>query len=582
MFRNRDRACVGQAPGSPAVSPASAATSDAHLLSQYRAERSNELFAQIVQRHGPMVLRTCLRLVGNIPDAEDATQNTFQQLAQRPEHVNVPLGVWLHAVARRAACDLVRSRVRRVRREQVAAHGKQASVPGGDDQFALREELDEALGKLPDSLREAVILRYLEGWKQEEAAHLAGCPQGTLARRAMEGLARMREVLARRGTVLTGVALAALLAREAQAAALPMKTIATLGTAATATGAHTAAKGGLLKLALGVKAKLAVALTTAAVGVGVVVHSALPSAPDVPKNERATLIGHDHGVFCVALSPDGKQAATGSGDRTVKLWDASSGKELATLSGHEGMIEAVAISPDGKTLASGDNTGMVKVWDVASRRERYTVAAHVEDVPRRDGEGVHRLAFSPDGNTIAAASWNGVGFVWDTADGRLRYTLRGHDSGLTAVAFLPDGKRIITASNDQTVRLWDFGTGKELACLTGHTDPVHAIACAPDGRTAASGSMGGTVIVWDLDSGKPVRTWKMNDASVHELAFSPDGRTLAAGTGDRTAKLWDPETGQERVVLRGHINSVSSLSFSADGRYLATSSYDRTAKVWGP
>jgi RNA polymerase sigma factor (sigma-70 family) len=559
---------------------------DACLLAQYRAARPHDSFAQIVARHGSMVLRTCLHLVGNLSDAEDAAQATFMFLAQRPEAVNAPLGVWLHSLARRTACDLVRSRVRRVKRERQAAHMKPTASTGSEiaADLALREELDRALAELPEQLREAVILRYLEGRKQEEAARLAGCPQGTLARRAMEGLALLRALLSRRGTVLTSVTLVALLAQEAQAAAVSAQTLAALhlgAAGATATG-KAAAPGGFVKLALGFKAKCAAALAAVAVGVGATVLTKSPAEPIVPRTERAALVGHDGGVFSIALSADGKRAATASGDGTVKLWDTVSGQEQATLRGHADWVKAVAIAPNGQTLASGDRNGTVKIWDLPAGRERLVVAARARDIPMKPGEGVEQLAFSPDGQTLAAASWNGTVFLWDPADGRLRSTLRGHDSGVPTIAFLPGGRRILTGSNDRSVRLWDVAAGTEQARLTGHCQPVHAVACAPDGQSAASGSTDGTVIIWSLTTGTTRRTWKAHAGSVKQLAFAPDGRTLASAGDDWIAKLWDPENGGERATLSGHVQGVTSVQFSADGRSLATASYDRTAKLWGP
>src|SRR5262249_38717893 len=154
----------------------------------------NEAFAEIVARHGPSVLRTCLRLIKNVQDAEDAAQATFLVLVQQADRVNRPLGVWLHEVAWHTSYNLVRARIRRYHRQHQGAQPP-VSIPmaaATDDQ---RDELDAALRRLPGTVREAVILRYLEGRHEDEAARLAGCPQGTLARRSMEGLNRLRELL---------------------------------------------------------------------------------------------------------------------------------------------------------------------------------------------------------------------------------------------------------------------------------------------------------------------------------------------------------------------------------------------------
>src|SRR5438105_3419442 len=94
---------------------------DEQLVAEYRASRSQQAFAEIVHRHAAMVLRTCMRLVGNVHEAEDVLQGVFLALAQRPEAVRGALGGWLHEVARRTACKVVRARLRRTRHETAAA-----------------------------------------------------------------------------------------------------------------------------------------------------------------------------------------------------------------------------------------------------------------------------------------------------------------------------------------------------------------------------------------------------------------------------------------------------------------------------
>jgi RNA polymerase sigma factor (sigma-70 family) len=261
--------------------------SDTELLAKYCATPTPELFALIVERHGPMVLRTCGRVTGNVQDAEDAAQATFLVLARRPNAVGYNLAGWLHKVARDAAAQVVRTRVRRIRREEDLARMK-APPPPSENTDELREELDAALVRLPGPLREAVVLHYLEGREHKEAAHLAGCTEATLRWRAMKGVHRLRDILARRHIVFGSAALAAFLSAEAARAASAAQlttwaaaggATATVGQAATV--AHAVSRGifwAKVKVWL-----LAMATAGAVVSVPVAVQLApSPSAPPPP------------------------------------------------------------------------------------------------------------------------------------------------------------------------------------------------------------------------------------------------------------------------------------------------------------
>jgi len=239
---------------------------DAALLNAYIGSHDQEAFAQIAARYGAMVFRTCLRRLGSDHDAEDATQAVFLVLARAPQKARESLGGWLHKVAQDTAVTLLRSRARRAKREESAAMRKSAPPPRG--RTGLREELDTTIARLPTQLREAVILCYLEGQRQEDAARMLGCNQGTLSRRAAEGLNLLRSLLQRRGVVVTASALAAFFVQQQAQAAVPAALVGSLKLAAGGSAAALSTQAGTLadatlKAAAVAKAKLAAGVVLA-------------------------------------------------------------------------------------------------------------------------------------------------------------------------------------------------------------------------------------------------------------------------------------------------------------------------------
>jgi RNA polymerase sigma factor (sigma-70 family) len=559
--------------------------SDEQLVADYRASRSEKAFAEIVARHAGMVLRTSMRLLHSVPEAEDVTQAVFLVLAQRPAAVDRNLAGWLHEVARRTACKAIRARSRRVRHE--AAAGQRAvelrgSTAMSEPSLELREELDAALDRLPTRLREAVVLRYLEGREQEEAARLAGCPRATLVARATEGLDRLRAVLGRRGVVVSAGVLTGFLAAETASSAVP---VATLTTLSASTAAAAAAKVGasvlLAKSAVQgmawAKAQFyAVVITVAAVGVAAPVAAykiaTRPPAWTALTVERASLTGHTDLVRSVAFAPDGKTFATGSYDGTAKLWDAATGAELARLPG-TGHVHRVEFAPDSRMLATADDSGAIKCWDVPSGARRSPFPAPLA--------GKSFVTFSLNGRLVASGINNDVK-LFDAATGKELATLQGHTNQVNPNSeFSPDNRLLATGSYDHTVRVWDVARRQVRFVLRGHTECVPGVAFSPDGRTLASASWDHTVRLWDLAAGEEKAILRGHADKVDSVAFAPDGKFLASGSWDKTIRLWDAKTGETLATLTGHTAGVCRIAFSPDGRTLASGASDKTLKLWG-
>jgi len=173
--------------------------------------------------------------------------------------------------------------------------------------------------------------------------------------------------------------------------------------------------------------------------------SALPSLRFLDK----TLTGHSDRVWSVVYSPDGRYLASGSMDKTIKIWEVATGKELRTLTGHSDWVWSVVYSPDGRYLASGSDDKTIKIWEVAMGKELLTLTGH--------SEVVRSVVYSPDGRYLASGSQDKTIKIWEVATGKELRTLTGHSQTVFSVAYSPDGRYLASGSGDRTIKIWRVG-----------------------------------------------------------------------------------------------------------------------------
>ncbi|HAG83869.1 MAG TPA: sugar-binding protein, partial [Cyanobacteria bacterium UBA12227] len=286
-------------------------------------------------------------------------------------------------------------------------------------------------------------------------------------------------------------------------------------------------------------------------------------------NEFNRLIGHQGGVLGIDISPDGELFATGSNDKTVRIWKRD-GTLLQTLP-QKATPFRVAFSPDRRFLAAGGNDGTIHLWHL----DETGTAVSLQSKIQAHKAPIWGIAFSPNGKLIASASADTTVKLW-RIDGRLQTTFTGHEQAIWGVAFSPDSQIIASAGLDNTIKLWN-SKGTLLKTLIGHQAPIWDIAFCPKINLLVSGSSDRTAKLWTLN-GTLVKTLQGN-SPILGVSCSANGQYIATGGQDRFVNVWKPD-GTLIRTLKQHNAVIRDLALSADGLLVASASEDGTVKLW--
>ena len=293
--------------------------------------------------------------------------------------------------------------------------------------------------------------------------------------------------------------------------------------------------------------------------------------PSTASADAHRLSGHTSWVTNLAISPDGRHAASRSLNQLFR-WDLESGDPVGAPTTIREQPLGLAVATGGRTVAI-DRTDLLVLEAAAAEPRRLPSLA-----PR--GARHWSLAISSNGQQLAAGGTDGVVRLIDLATGAEIRALRGHSGVVNVAAYSPDDRTLLTGGFDRTVRLWDVATGAQIHQFDGHTSAVHAVTFAPDGRSALSfaRTMAGPttrtvadhfVRMWDLGAGRQRIELPVSAPAVHAATFTPDAASVVALVAQDLI-VWDCSTGAQRVHQRilPENATPSSAAFSRDARRL--------------
>jgi RNA polymerase sigma factor (sigma-70 family) len=614
---------------------------DAQLLECFRAQRDEAAFATLVRRHGPMVLNVCRSVLHHEQDAEDCFQATFLVLARKASSLRHPEAVagWLCEVAFRVALKAQADSARRRARERRATPMKAADASQDMTLADLRRVLHEELVALPEKYRLPLVLCYLQGRTQEEAASQLGWSRGAFRGRLDRAREHLRRRLEARGVSPSAMLCAAAVAPGTAIETLICATVRAVTGATAKAGLSDAVSAKVILLAEGVsktlfinKAKtLIVSLLIASLfagGAAVLARQVLtlaePSTPvattppkpereqarrdlygdPLPENALARLgtirFRHGETIGKIVFSLDGKMLASGGMNaevnalrNTVCIWDRASGKLLRRFDA--GGARSGQVNLDlaaGGLLVTQDFKGTLIARDAVTGREIHRLAqasTELQHKGRRLGGRIIGLGFviSPDGKTVAARDKDKAIHLWELESGRERCKLTGDSEDYAPLAFSPDGK-LLAVSADKIIRILNIITGNEAGRIAGFEEPPGACAFSADAKTLYALTPipnqlnGDRVVAIDLATGNVVHHFNATTVGSPDWAlFSRDGTLLLSGGYTGAFRIFNVKTGA--LVSRIPVPFPASrpaMNLSPDGKQLAAGGWTKTIQFW--
>jgi WD40 repeat protein len=292
---------------------------------------------------------------------------------------------------------------------------------------------------------------------------------------------------------------------------------------------------------------------------------------------------HTERVLGVSITSDGKYAATGSNDNSLKFWDLSSGECLKTIRPHIDYLKTLDATPDLNLIVTsgGSNDTIIKLWNYKDLEPMGELKGHTHSV--------NDLKITPDGQYVISGSNDGTVKVWETTTRKCIANFHKHNSEVVCVHISMDGKIGVSGGYDSAIHIWDIPGKNCIRSFTGIEDIGHAVRLSTDNKILFTccgyddRKVKVAIKVWDLNSGKCLKTMYGHDYAINCLETTHDGRFLISASMDRTIKVWNLKTFTCVKTVEGHVGPVVSLRITPDMKYIISGGggqNDNTVRIW--
>ncbi|RHZ49966.1 hypothetical protein Glove_508g52 [Diversispora epigaea] len=297
----------------------------------------------------------------------------------------------------------------------------------------------------------------------------------------------------------------------------------------------------------------------------------------IPTIVSRRLTPHDGEIHTIQASTDGNYFATGSADKTIKIFDSTSGQIRQTLSGSIQSIMHVSFNNTSEMIAGASNDNAARLWHLKTGRIRLTLTGHVGKV--------YSARFNGDSSKVITGSHDRTIKVWDLQKGYCIRTIFSFSSCNDVVPLDDEGTTLVSGHLDNNLRFWDVRSGKDIKELTGiHLGQITSVSVSPDGSKVLTNSRDNTLKLVDLRTYDVEQTFKADGyktgANWSRSCFSPDGRYVVAGSVDGTVFYWNTQKSKLERTLKEHHNPICGVSWSPHGSQVFSADKDRTVIIW--